>query len=107
MPKITVEGVGEFEVTAGKRLVKALVEDNGRPGKCGGKQLSGRILDLVGGILAEGSRGADHESVQTLGLKAPNDTRNKQRSDQSMIHGNGYLLALLSRASRRASRDSI
>jgi ferredoxin len=27
MPKLTVQGVGEFEVPAGKRLVKALVED--------------------------------------------------------------------------------
>ena len=27
MPKLTVTGVGEFEVPAGKRLVKALVED--------------------------------------------------------------------------------
>lgn len=27
MPKLTVQGVGEFEVAAGKRLVKALVED--------------------------------------------------------------------------------
>ncbi|MCA9165851.1 MAG: (2Fe-2S)-binding protein [Planctomycetales bacterium] len=39
MPKITVEGVGEFEVTAGKRLVKALVEDAGidQLHACGGK----------------------------------------------------------------------
>ncbi|MEZ6114309.1 MAG: 2Fe-2S iron-sulfur cluster-binding protein [Pirellulaceae bacterium] len=39
MPKITVEGVGEFEVTAGKRLVKALVEDVGidQLHACGGK----------------------------------------------------------------------
>lgn len=29
MPKLTVEGVGEFDVPAGKRLVKALVEDAG------------------------------------------------------------------------------
>lgn len=29
MPKLTVEGIGEFEVAAGKRLVKALVEDAG------------------------------------------------------------------------------
>lgn len=29
MPKLTVVGFGEFEVTAGKRLVKALVEDAG------------------------------------------------------------------------------
>ncbi|TWT93737.1 2Fe-2S iron-sulfur cluster-binding protein [Stieleria varia] len=29
MPKLTVEGVGEFEVAAGKRLVKALTEDAG------------------------------------------------------------------------------
>lgn len=29
MPKLTVQGVGEFEVPAGKRLVKALVEDAG------------------------------------------------------------------------------
>ena len=29
MPKLTVEGVGDFEVAAGKRLVKALVEDAG------------------------------------------------------------------------------
>src|SRR5664279_1677651 len=27
MPKLTVEGVGEFEVAAGKRLVLALTED--------------------------------------------------------------------------------
>lgn len=27
MPKLTVQGVGDFEVSAGKRLVKALVED--------------------------------------------------------------------------------
>jgi ferredoxin len=29
MPKLTVEGVGEFEVPAGKRLVNALVDDCG------------------------------------------------------------------------------
>jgi len=29
MPKLTVEGFGEFEVPAGKRLVLALVEDAG------------------------------------------------------------------------------
>ncbi len=29
MPKLTVQGVGEFEIPAGKRLVKALVEDAG------------------------------------------------------------------------------
>lgn len=29
MPKLTVQGVGEFEVTQGKRLVKALIEDAG------------------------------------------------------------------------------
>lgn len=27
MPKLTVQGVGEFDVPSGKRLVKALVED--------------------------------------------------------------------------------
>mgnify|MGYP001820143403 CR=1 FL=1 len=29
MPKLKVHGVGEFEVAAGKRLVKALIEDAG------------------------------------------------------------------------------
>ena len=29
MPKLTVQGVGEFEVPAGKRLVQALVDDAG------------------------------------------------------------------------------
>jgi len=29
MPKLTVDGVGEFDVPAGKRLVKALVEEAG------------------------------------------------------------------------------
>ncbi len=29
MPKLTVEGVGEYEVAAGKRLVLALTEDGG------------------------------------------------------------------------------
>jgi ferredoxin len=29
MPKLTVDGVGEFEVAAGKRLVLALIEDAG------------------------------------------------------------------------------
>ena len=29
MPKLTVVGIGEFEVARGKRLVKALVEDAG------------------------------------------------------------------------------
>ena len=29
MPKLTVQGVGEFEVPAGKRLVQALVQDAG------------------------------------------------------------------------------
>ncbi|MDV6030010.1 MAG: (2Fe-2S)-binding protein [Phycisphaera sp. RhM] len=29
MPKLTVEGVGSFEVATGKRLVQALVEDAG------------------------------------------------------------------------------
>ena len=29
MPKLTVQGIGEFDVPAGKRLVKALVEEAG------------------------------------------------------------------------------
>ena len=29
MPKLTVEGAGEFEVAAGKRLVLALTDDAG------------------------------------------------------------------------------
>jgi ferredoxin len=29
MPSLTVQGIGQFEVTAGKRLVKAMVEDAG------------------------------------------------------------------------------
>ena len=29
MPKLTVEGIGEFDIANGKRLVKALVEDAG------------------------------------------------------------------------------
>jgi ferredoxin len=39
MPKLTVEGVGEFEVPQGKRLVKALTEDAGTDQlhACGGK----------------------------------------------------------------------
>ncbi|MDA8746149.1 (2Fe-2S)-binding protein [Rubripirellula amarantea] len=39
MPKLTVEGVGQFDVPAGKRLVKALVEEAGTDQlhACGGK----------------------------------------------------------------------
>ena len=39
MPKLTVDGIGEFEVPQGKRLVKALVEDAGTDQlhACGGK----------------------------------------------------------------------
>ena len=39
MPKLTVEGVGTFEIPAGKRLVKALVEEAGTDQlhACGGK----------------------------------------------------------------------
>lgn len=39
MPKLTVTGVGEFDVPAGKRLVKALVEEAGTDQlhACGGK----------------------------------------------------------------------
>lgn len=39
MPKLTVEGVGEFEIEAGKRLVLALEEDAGvdQLHACGGK----------------------------------------------------------------------
>lgn len=39
MPKLTVEGVGEFEVPQGKRLVKALAEEAGTDQlhACGGK----------------------------------------------------------------------
>ena len=29
MPKLTVKGIGEFDVQAGKRLVNALIEDAG------------------------------------------------------------------------------
>ncbi|TWU26897.1 Na(+)-translocating NADH-quinone reductase subunit F [Novipirellula galeiformis] len=29
MPKLTVQGIGEFDIPAGKRLVKALIEDAG------------------------------------------------------------------------------
>ncbi|WP_437224076.1 2Fe-2S iron-sulfur cluster-binding protein [Planctomicrobium sp. SH661] len=39
MPKLTVDGVGEFEVAAGKRLVLALTEDAGidQLHACGGQ----------------------------------------------------------------------
>ncbi len=39
MPKLTVEGIGTFEVPEGKRLVSALVEDAGTDQlhACGGK----------------------------------------------------------------------
>lgn len=39
MPKLTVQGVGSFDVPAGKRLVKALTEDAGTDQlhACGGK----------------------------------------------------------------------
>ncbi|EMI21375.1 ferredoxin [Rhodopirellula maiorica SM1] len=39
MPKLTVQGVGEFDVRAGKRLVKALIEDAGTDQlhACGGQ----------------------------------------------------------------------
>ena len=39
MPKLTIENVGEFEVPAGKRLVKALTADAGTDQlhACGGK----------------------------------------------------------------------
>ena len=39
MPKLTVQGVGEFEIESGKRLVKALVEDAGTDQlhACGGQ----------------------------------------------------------------------
>lgn len=39
MPKLTVEGIGEFDVPAEKRLVKALVEEAGTDQlhACGGK----------------------------------------------------------------------
>ena len=39
MPKLTVRGVGDFEITAGKRLVKALVDDAGTDQlhACGGQ----------------------------------------------------------------------
>ncbi|TWU42035.1 2Fe-2S iron-sulfur cluster-binding protein [Novipirellula artificiosorum] len=39
MPKLTIQGVGEFDIAAGKRLVKALVEDAGTDQlhACGGK----------------------------------------------------------------------
>jgi len=37
MPKLTIEGVGEFEVEAGKRLVLALEDNGGEPlHRCGG-----------------------------------------------------------------------
>ena len=41
MPKLNVEGVGEFEVPAGKRLVLALVDEAGvdQLHACGGKGL--------------------------------------------------------------------
>lgn len=39
MPKLTIQNVGEFEITAGKRLVQALVQDAGTDQlhACGGK----------------------------------------------------------------------
>lgn len=39
MPKLTVAGIGEFEIPAGKRLAKALVEEAGTDQlhACGGK----------------------------------------------------------------------
>ena len=39
MPKLTVQGVGEFEIAPGKRLVKALVDDAGTDQlhACGGQ----------------------------------------------------------------------
>ncbi|MCA9194680.1 MAG: (2Fe-2S)-binding protein [Planctomycetales bacterium] len=39
MPKLNIEGVGDFEVSAGKRLVRALTDDAGTDQlhACGGK----------------------------------------------------------------------
>ena len=52
MPKLTVEGVGTFDVAQGKRLVKALVEDAGTDQlhACGGfsKCTSCRVEFLEG-----------------------------------------------------------
>jgi len=52
MPKLTVQGLGEFEIEPGKRLVKALVEDAGTDQlhACGGqsKCTSCRVNFLVG-----------------------------------------------------------
>lgn len=52
MPKLTVEGVGTYEIAAGKRLIKALVEDAGTDQlhACGGasKCTSCRVQFLDG-----------------------------------------------------------
>ncbi|MDB4749281.1 2Fe-2S iron-sulfur cluster-binding protein [Rubripirellula sp.] len=52
MPKLTVQGVGEFDIASGKRLVKALVEDAGTDQlhACGGqsKCTSCRVKFLEG-----------------------------------------------------------
>lgn len=52
MPKLTVEGVGTYEIAAGKRLIKALVEDAGTDQlhACGGasKCTSCRVQFLAG-----------------------------------------------------------
>ena len=52
MPKLTVEGIGEFEVPAGKRLVLALTDEAGvdQLHACGGGAI-GNPVNCVSGIL--------------------------------------------------------
>ena len=70
MPKLIVEGVGEFEVPAGKRLVNALVDECGvdQLHACGGV---GRCttcrVEFVAGEPAKMTK-AEHDVVAAKGL---------------------------------------
>src|SRR6056297_622654 len=73
MPKLTVEGFGEFEVPAGKRLTKALVEDAGTDQlhACGGNcRCTTCRVEFIAGE-PEKITQAERETLQARGVDTP------------------------------------
>lgn len=73
MPKLTVEGVGEFEVAAGKKLVKALVEDAGTDQlhACGGQaRCTTCRVEFVSGEPTKITK-AEQEILKARGIESP------------------------------------
>ena len=88
MPKLTVEGVGEFEVPDGKRLVQALAEEAGTDQlhACGGhaRCTTCRVRFIAGE--PDRMTEAEKETLQARGITDPGIRLSCQITCQSDLH---------------------